>query len=454
MSGIVFGCIVPHPPLLVPEVGGGREREISATTRAMERLSKELAGHQPDTIFVISPHGASLYDAMGVATARASSGNMLMWGAPGLDFDFENDAEAVSAIQEEAKAAGVPLKSIGEKRYELDHGVTVPLYFLRKGLKQVRLVPLTFSWLPLNIHYTFGKALRRAAERSGRRVALVASGDLSHRLLPEAPAGYDPMGQVFDKKLVEAIERYDARAILGLDEDLVSHAGECGLRSIVILLGALEGLSARPQVLSYEGPFGVGYLVASFDIGGAPAANPGPVGQEAAERPKETHPLVRLARETVESYVRSGRLPRPRELTPEMKERAGVFVSIKKHGQLRGCIGTFEPTRPNVAEEVMANAVSSSTRDPRFPAVTPDELGDLVYSVDILTRPEPIDSPAQLDPRCYGCIVECGGRRGLLLPDLEGVNTVEEQINICCLKAGIEPDEPKKLYRFQVRRYT
>jgi AmmeMemoRadiSam system protein A len=166
------------------------------------------------------------------------------------------------------------------------------------------------------------------------------------------------------------------------------------------------------------------------------------------------HPIVRLAKETVESYVRSGRLPRPRELTPEMRERAGVFVSIKKHGQLRGCIGTFEPTRSNVAEEVMVNAISSATGDPRFPPVAPEELGDLIYSVDILTRPEPVDGPDKLDPRRYGCIVESGGRRGLLLPDLEGVNTVEEQINICCLKAGIDPGEPVILHRFQVRRYT
>ncbi len=168
---------------------------------------------------------------------------------------------------------------------------------------------------------------------------------------------------------------------------------------------------------------------------------------------RRLHPVVRLAKKAVESYVREGKKPRPGKLIPEMKERAGVFVSIHEHGQLRGCIGTFEPREKNVAEEIIANAVSSSTGDPRFPPVTASELDDLEYSVDILTEPEPVADMSQLDPKEYGIIVESGWRKGLLLPDLEGVDSVEEQINICRLKAGISVDEPIKLYRFQVRRF-
>ncbi|MBM3172127.1 MAG: AmmeMemoRadiSam system protein A [Chloroflexi bacterium] len=168
---------------------------------------------------------------------------------------------------------------------------------------------------------------------------------------------------------------------------------------------------------------------------------------------KQLDPLVQLAREAVESYVGQGKTLKPKELSPEMRERAGVFVSLKKHGELRGCIGTFEPTRSNVAEEIVANAISSATRDPRFLPVSPSELSELEYSVDVLTRPEPIDSIERLDHKKYGVIVECGYRRGLLLPDLEGVDSVEEQIRICRLKAGIAPDEPVRLYRFQVKRH-
>ena len=168
---------------------------------------------------------------------------------------------------------------------------------------------------------------------------------------------------------------------------------------------------------------------------------------------KEMHPIVKLARDTVESYISSGNTAKPEELISEMKEQAGVFVSIHKHGQLRGCIGTFEAVEDNVAEEIMANAISSATRDPRFPQVEASELAELEYNVDILSKPEPVEGVEQLDPERYGVIVESGLKRGLLLPDLDGVDTVEKQIEICRMKAGIPFTAPITLYRFEVRRY-
>ena len=434
MTGIIFGCVVPHPPLMVPDIGRGEERRISATLEAMEELADKLAQQKPETILVISPHGVSYPSAMGIVTAKSSTGNLRNWGVPGPDYHFDNDLSMVSAIEKEAGAAGIPLQSIGETGYDIDHGVLAPMYYLFRAVKGIPVVPLTFCWLPLSTHFAFGQAISRAATETGKRVALIASGDLSHRLLPSAPAGYDPQGKVFDKKLVDALSRLDTHAVLNLDEDLIEHAGECGLRSIVILLGALQGLSVTPHILSYEGPFGVGYMVASFET-------------------EQLSPLVQLAKKTVETFVNEGKTPEPGELTPEMEEKAGVFVSIHKHGELRGCIGTFEPTQKNVAEETIANAISSATRDPRFPRIAPDELADLDYSVDVLTSPEPVKSQNQLDPKKYGVIVESGFRRGLLLPDLEGVDSVDYQISICRQKAGIMPDEPVRLYRFEVRRY-
>ena len=168
---------------------------------------------------------------------------------------------------------------------------------------------------------------------------------------------------------------------------------------------------------------------------------------------KQLHPIVKLAKLAVESYVNARKVIEPEQITDEMKGRAGTFVSIKKHGQLRGCIGTFQPTRKNIAEEIINNAIHSASRDYRFPPVKSSELDELEYSVDILTEPELVSDKTQLDPKEYGVIVDAGNRRGLLLPDLEGVNTVEEQINICRAKAGIATDEPVQLYRFQVRRY-
>ncbi len=168
----------------------------------------------------------------------------------------------------------------------------------------------------------------------------------------------------------------------------------------------------------------------------------------------EEHPLVQLARQAIETYVREGKtISAPRELTPEMQQRAGTFVSLHRHGQLRGCIGTFLPTEANVAVEVIHNAISAATRDPRFPPVSPDELDDLDISVDVLSTPEPVASADELDPVRYGVIVEAGRRRGLLLPNLEGVDTVEEQISIARSKAWIAPREQVQLYRFEVQRF-
>lgn len=165
------------------------------------------------------------------------------------------------------------------------------------------------------------------------------------------------------------------------------------------------------------------------------------------------HPLVRLAKRTVDTFVKKGEVVRPKRLSPEMKEQAGVFVSIHKLGELRGCIGTFEPQHANVAEEIVANAISSAIRDPRFTPVTKNELKNLDYSIDVLSKPELVKSQKELDPKKYGVIVAAGWRKGLLLPDLEGVDSVEEQVEVCRLKAGIDPDEEVKLYRFEVKRY-
>ncbi len=166
------------------------------------------------------------------------------------------------------------------------------------------------------------------------------------------------------------------------------------------------------------------------------------------------HPLVRLARATIEAYVREGKVIRPpAELSLEMKQQAGAFVSLHQRGQLRGCIGTFAPTQDNVAEEVIHNAISSATQDPRFMPLQPRELADLEINVDVLSTPEPVTDVNELDPRIYGVIVSAGRRRGLLLPDLEGVDTVADQIDICRRKGGIGPHEQVQLQKFTVARY-
>jgi AmmeMemoRadiSam system protein A len=170
--------------------------------------------------------------------------------------------------------------------------------------------------------------------------------------------------------------------------------------------------------------------------------------------PDKRHPLVELAAQAIDTYVRTGKqMAPPSPLPAELQHRAGAFVSLHAAGSLRGCIGTIEPSQPNLALEVIHNAILAASEDPRFPPLTAAELARLEISVDVLSPPEPISSPDQLDPKVYGVIVQSGFRRGLLLPDLEGVDTVECQLDIARRKAGIHPSERVQLYRFRVHRH-
>ena len=316
--------------------------------------------------------------------------------------------------------------------HQYEHSIEVQLPFLQYFKKDIRLVPIILSYYPGATYKEIGKEIAKAVKELNKKVVIIASSDMTH---------YEPQKSA-QKKDSQAIE-----AILDLNEDeLLKRVDElnismCGYGPTVSLLSAAKELGATgAELVRYQ---------TSGDTTGDYSAVVGYAGIIITGM----SPLVRLAKEAVEAYVRGGKTLDIGELTPEMRDKAGVFVSIHKFGGLRGCIGTFEPATENVAEEIIANAISSATRDPRFPAVAANELKDLSYSVDVLTKPEPIESQDQLDPKRYGVIVEAGWRRGLLLPDLEGVNTVNYQIDICRQKAGIMPNEPIKLYRFEVRRY-
>src|SRR4030043_393496 len=173
MAGIIFGCVVPHPPLIIPDIGRGQEQTVIATIEAMNKLAQQLADHCPQLVLLVSPHGHAHYDAMGVLTAPACRGNLRSWGSREPEYQFDNDLDFVRLLQEEVQISGIPLKSIGERHYELDHGSIVPLHYLKKAVKDIPLVPLTFSWMSLASHFSFGQAINRAAQRSGKRVAFI-----------------------------------------------------------------------------------------------------------------------------------------------------------------------------------------------------------------------------------------------------------------------------------------
>jgi AmmeMemoRadiSam system protein A len=315
---------------------------------------------------------------------------------------------------------------------------------------------VSLSYLPLETHAALGREIAGAAADLGRKVAFVASGDCSHRLTHDAPAGYSPQGEELDRTIVSLIDDSDFAGLIEIDPSLSEAGGECGLRSFVTMGGVAEPASA--QVLAYEGPFGVGYLTAVVNeaaIGASSSSVSTPdTGAKGGAPGLDASDIVALARETIESYVRDGERPEPRALAdPDLPGRAGAFVSLHSRGQLRGCIGTIAPVTDSLAEEVVRNAIQAATSDPRFPPVGTAELGDLDIKVDVLHPPEPAEL-ADLDPATYGVIVTSGARRGLLLPDLDGVDTVEDQVGIAMRKGQIGPGDPIELERFRVDRYA
>ncbi len=443
---IAAAFIMPHPPVIIPEVGKGQEKEIQRTIDAFREVAREIAEMKPDTIVVISPHSTAYEHYFHISPGKAATGNFGRFGAREVEIHAEYDEEFGKYLSKEAYKQGINAGTLGERERLLDHGTMIPLYFIQKEFRDFKVLRIGLSGASPEDHQRLGALIVRAAAELGRRIVLVASGDLSHKLKPEGPYGFAEEGPRFDERILEIIGENKLEELIELDPALCQNAAECGLGSFWIMSGALKGRKTENKVLSYEGPFGVGYCVASLLV------------QRSA---RDLDPYLKLARLSLESFIGEGRrltladvMVRFPDLPgPLTHQKAGVFVSLKKNGALRGCIGTIYPVTECTAEEILRNAISAAMEDPRFPPVGKEELKELDYSVDVLLAPEPIQSPAELDVKRYGVIVTSGRKRGLLLPNLDNVNTVEEQIHIARAKAGISPGEEVSLQRFEVIRH-
>ena len=459
---IVAAYMVPHPPMIIPQVGRGSEKQITKTIRAYEAVAAGIAGIRPETIIVTSPHAVLYADYFHISPGEEATGDFGRFRAPEVHFAEKYDTELVKAICAFAKGKDFPAGTLGERDRHLDHGTMVPLYFVKQQYTGFRLVRVGLSGLSNAEHYEFGQIIRQAVEQTGRKAVLIASGDLSHKLQEYGPYGFAEEGPEYDRRIMDAAGRAAFGEMLTFEESFLDKAAECGHRSFLIMAGALDGMNVEAKVYTHEDVTGVGYGICSF----RPTEPNGErrfleryraeQEEKLRQRREREDPYVRLARETVESWVLDRKTPGvPDWATAEMKQnRAGVFVSIHKDGKLRGCIGTFLPTRECIAKEIISNAVSASTRDPRFDPIGPEELKWLEINVDVLSTPEPIGGKEELDVKRYGVIVSSGSRRGLLLPDLDGVDTVDEQVDIARRKAGIREQDPITLERFEVVRHV
>lgn len=464
--GLIEAIAVPHPPLIIPSVGKGEEVAIRSTIDAYQMAASSVVAAHPNLIILTSPHAPLFRDGFFVCDADKIYGDMSRFGAPQTKLAYPGDPTFAEQLATLLEQQGIPIAKenqlsdrffFNNPQGEIDHGSFVPLYFLSEAGLDVPIVIVGLSGLDSKTHEQAGRTIVHAAIEQKKRLVLVASGDLSHKLKEDGPYGFDPAGPLFDDQIKHIFTESTLSELFQLDEQLCENAAECGLKSFQIMTGALEeqasiaGSTISSELLSCEGPFGVGYAVAIFQPSGKFTEQ-----YEEDDTESKEDLYIKLARESVEGFVRTGKpIKQPDDLPNELlTTRAGVFVSLHKGNDLRGCIGTISATRDCIADEIIANGIAACSQDPRFNPVRVDELPYLHYSVDVLSEAEPIDSPEALNPKRYGVIVTKGWKRGLLLPNLDGVDTVAQQLAVAKQKARISiNDNDVTLERFEVVRH-
>jgi AmmeMemoRadiSam system protein A len=472
IKGIV---VSPHPPILIHQIGRGEEQRAVETIKGLHKTAEFVRDVEPEVIVVVTPHGNSFSDGACILDKDHIEGDLSDFGYYDYKLGKNTSAKLMIALKDELLSSDLNyifMKDSDAIHYrakiKLDHGAVVPLYFIEKYYSDYEIIHITPGMMDLKDTYRFGMHLGEAIKKSGLSTLILASGDLSHCLKDSGPYSYAEEGPIFDQILVESLKQKRYSDIVTMKSHLYEPAGQCGLRSVIMALGAVDGMETNPMVYSYEGPFGVGYMTAKIEVLDEKDAS---LWEILANGSYGTTPditeneddYIRLARKSMNTWVKTGVQLRWEEYKKGLKDkkfinevegkRAGVFVSIHKDGQLRGCIGTISPVTQNTAKEIIRNAVEACSFDPRFPAVEPRELREIEVKVDILTEPEKVSSKEMLDPKNYGVIVKSGYRKGLLLPDLDGVDTVEEQIEIAMHKAGIQAYEDYEIYRFKVIRH-
>ncbi|MGA3163780.1 MAG: class III extradiol ring-cleavage dioxygenase family protein [Verrucomicrobiota bacterium] len=447
----ICAVLMPHAPILVPDVGGERGGLAEASCRAMRAAAACVMGLQPETVVVISPHSPRKPGAFGLCSDDRLQGSFEQFDAPQARVSLPNDRRLANAIGAEAQSRGVETWQI--HNHGLDHGALVPLWFLAQAGWAGPTVLLSLNYPGEGGLTSLGEAIAAAANVLHRHVAIIASGDMSHRLTANAPCGFHPRAHRFDETFISLVRAGDYQGIQSINSELREVAAEDAVDSTLVAAAAAGWNATGHKVLSYEGPFGVGYGVAILF-----AEKPKSQGAEATPATigsSDGAVLPGLARRSVEAELRGSSESPPAASGEYLSARRGVFVTVRRRGgELRGCVGTPVPVCANLVAETWRNARLAAFRDTRFPSVAAEELAGLRFHVSVLHSREDVLPPYELDPRRYGVIVSAvDGRCGVLLPGIESINTGEAQLRLAREKGWIGPDEPVKVERFQVDHF-
>jgi len=461
---ILSTFIVPHPPVCISSVGQGKELEIKDTVKAYHEVGSYISQLKPDTIIIISPHSNMYADYFHISPEENASGNMGKYGAKDVSFNVKYDTELAEKISYVCNKEEINAGGLGKSKPELDFGTMVPLHFIDKYYKDYQLVRISITDFSPLVHYNFGRCIQKACSKSKKRIVIIASGDLSHRLKDNGPYTYTHEGPIFDSAINEILKTGDFLKLMTFSPKFVQKASSCALLPMCVMAGCLDGYNVEPHYLSYDDVFGVGHAICYFD-----KKNKNPsrkfadklkknIIEDLKDIPNPTNPYSTLARKALETYILKNEILEVDDVKEEipdelLNESSGIFVSLKREGKTRGCMGTL-PTEPNcIADDIIINSLNAAFNDPRFNPVSMDELPLLEYHVDILSSPEIISSINELDIKKYGIIVSTENKKGLLLPNLNSITSTSQQLSIALSKAGISPNETYIMERFEVVRY-
>jgi AmmeMemoRadiSam system protein A len=440
-------ALMCHAPIVIPAIGRERGDDCARTTAAMRTLASRLVAHAPDVLVVISPHAPRDPNRWGIVGDARITGDFGRFGVPQVGVALQGAPRAAELLT--ASAHANDLSTWQARGDDLDHGAVVPLYFLAEAGWRGPTLVIALPYPGTRTESVMGRAIAAAARRAGERWAVLASGDMSHRLQRDAPAGFHPRARDFDEGFRDLVAAGELQRACSFDGELRELAAEDVVDSCAVAAGAVGFDATGHALLAYEGPFGVGYMEAILH-------EPEPPTETASVRSDDAPPreLLHIARAAIAAYLR-GEDYRPPQLAAPWQRSQGVFVTLRtRQGELRGCIGHIEPMHSTLAEEVAACAVSSAIHDTRFAPVTEHELDGLRIELSLLSAPERVTDRASLDAQRYGVVVSSGQRRGVLLPAIEGVHSVEQQLAIAARKAGIAPDAPYAMERFEVRKLS
>lgn len=438
---ISCAVLMCHAPIVIPAIAAQQAPLCSATTEAMRRTARALVAHEPALIVLVSPHAPRRPKSIGLTFDETLHGDFSRFGHAQVALRLRGAPDEAERIAQKAYAQHVPTHTLAGRA--LDHGSLVPLFFVHEAGYRGRVIVASLPYPGTELESAFGQALHDAAQDSQQRWAILASGDMSHRLTRDAPAGFEPRAQEFDKGFARALRLGDLRRAVTTDPDLQELAAEDVVQSTTVAAAAVQFEAHGTQVFAYEAPFGVGYLEALLFSQGADA-------HADIDHDAPPNALVTVALSAIEHALHG--IPYvPAQLEPPWDQPRAVFVTLRSpDGELRGCIGRTEPMAPSLVDEVADCAVGAATRDLRMEAVTLDELADLQIEVSVLHPPTPVADRVRLDAKRFGVVVEHGHKRGVLLPDVEGVDSVEQQIQIALRKAGIAAHTPYTLSCFRV----